>query len=92
MLGVSNMVLVHFWRESGCALDEVSVSWKPINFMIYSDLFPDLIMEAADGWIREQQPVEERHYEVVFDHVIEHDGHGTVTSEYFEPVRQRQGE
>jgi len=44
-----NKILVDLWLEDGCSKEdgEVAVSWHPINFSIYSTLFPDMIQEES---------------------------------------------
>lgn len=89
---ISNKILVRFYVEEGCSQDEgeASVEWAPINFFIYSDLFPDLIREAVDEWLDKNIIRNGTRYEVVFAHVRELDGAGYLTSEYFEPVLEEQ--
>jgi hypothetical protein len=84
-----NLILVHAYLESGCSQEEgeVSVSWKPINFMIYSPLFQGMATDAADEWLDTFKMEPETHYEAVFKHVVERDGAGAVHSEYFVPVK-----
>lgn len=81
-----NLVLIHFFLESGCSQSagEVSISWKPINFMIYSPLFVEMIYEAAESWIDETTMEPDTRYERTFKHVVERDGAGAVHTEYFE--------
>lgn len=88
---MSNLILVHAFLEDGCsqAEGEIMVSWKPINFMIYSPLFQDMATEAADEWLSTFEMKVEEHYEAIFRHVVESDGAGAVHSEYFERVEVR---
>lgn len=90
---IKNKVIVNFFLESGCSQedDEVSTRWHPINFQIYDDQFVDLIREAISEWLDEHIIAHEVPHEVIFAHVIERDGVGAVTSEYFEPVLHEQG-
>lgn len=84
----SNKIIVEFFLEEGCKqeLGEVNISWNPINFGIYNDLFIDLIKEAIDEWLSEHTLRTYLHYEVIFKHVVEHDGAGACAGEYFEPI------
>lgn len=59
------------------------ISWKPINFMIYSDLFQNMATESAEEWVGTIKMEHETLYEAIFKHVVEHDGAGAVHSEYF---------
>ena len=67
------------------AKEEVDISWRPINFSIYSNLFAGMAEEAADQWISENDLPIEKQVEVFFEHIVEHDGAGAVMSEYFRP-------
>lgn len=82
-----NIILVHAYLESGCsqADGEVRISWKPINFMIYSSLFQGMAEQAAEEWLSTFQMEPETHYEAIFVHVVENDG-GAILGEYFAPV------
>ena len=83
-----NKILVDLWLEDGCSKEdgEVAVSWHPINFSIYSTLFPDMIQEAIDEWIADHNIAKEHHYELIFQHTVESDGGGAVSAEYFEAI------
>lgn len=83
-----NLILVYAYLESGCSQEdgEVSVSWKPINFMIYSPLFQDMATDAAAEWLGTFKMAPETQYEAIFKHVVESDGAGAVHGEYFAPV------
>lgn len=85
---MENLILVHAHLEDGCsqADGEVMVSWKPINFMIYSPLFQGMATDAADEWLSTFTMEPETHYEAVFKHVVESDGAGAIHSEYFARV------
>lgn len=85
---IRNKIKVDFHLEGGCSQKEgeVSFSWQPINFSVYSRLFPDLIEEACDEWLSENDLQEDVVYEVIFAHVVEYDGAGAVTGEHFEPI------
>lgn len=87
---ISNKVIVTFWLDSGCSQEdgEVSIAWQPVNFAIYDRLFVDLIYEAADEWLSENTLKSEVPYEVLFKHVMEHDGAGACHSEYFSPISE----
>ena len=87
-MAISNKIVVHFYLEDGCSQKdgEVSISWKPMNFMIYSELFPELIQIAIDAWLSDNELAVNTVHEVIFAHVVEHDGAGAVTCEYFEPI------
>lgn len=84
----ANKILVEFFLEEGCKQedDEVNTSWKPINFMIYDDLFFDLIKEAMSEWLSDHKLQNYQLHEVIFKHVVERDGGGACTGEYFEPI------
>ena len=88
MMGVRNKIKVDFYLEDGCSQEEgeANVSWQPINFSIYSDIFIDLISEATDQWLSENTIEKNMVYEVIFAHEIERDGGGAVVGEYFEPI------
>ncbi|MCP5004958.1 MAG: hypothetical protein GY941_13640 [Planctomycetes bacterium] len=85
---IRNKIIVNFFIEDGCSQDEGEASshWQPINFSIYSDLFPELIQEAIDEWLSDNTIAEHTAYEVIFAHVIDHDGGGAVLGEHFEPI------
>lgn len=89
-----NLVLVHLWLEDGCSQDdgEVSIHWKPVNFMIYSDMFPSMIYEAVAEYLSEITLLHEDLKEVLFRHVVERDGAGAVLGEWFEPVTLKEGD
>ena len=84
-----NLILVCAYLEDGCSQEdgEVLVSWKPINFMIYSPMFQGMATDAVDEWLRTFKMMPETPYEAVFMHVVESDGAGAVHSEYFVPVK-----
>ena len=84
---IRNKIKVEFFLEQGCSQDkdEVSVRWSTINFDIYSDLFVDMIQEAVAEWLDENRIAENVIHEVIFAHVMEHDGL-SVHAEYFEPI------
>ena len=73
---ITNKVRVTFFLEEGCKQEdeEVQIEWTPINFSIYSNLFPDLIYEAAWEWLNEVKLTPNILHEVLFAHVVEHDG------------------
>lgn len=85
---IRNKVLVCFYVENGCNQDkgEASAEWTPVNFPIYDELFLEMIRDAIDEWLDQNVIRKNTRYEVIFAHVIERDGAGAVTSEYFEPV------
>ena len=80
-----NKVLVNLWLEDGCSQEEGEVgrSWSPINFSIYSDLFPDMIYEAIEEWLSNNTMRTEIEYELILEHIQDHDGGGALTNEYF---------
>ena len=84
---IRNKILVTMFLEDDCKQedDEVSISWVPINFAIYSDLFPEMIQNSIDSWLNHNKLERNTLYEVIFAHVIEHDM-GAVHSEYFDPI------
>lgn len=85
---IRNKVIVNLHLEDGCKQedDEVTISWTPINFSIYSDLFPEIIKSSIYDWLADNEIGERYYHEVIFAHCMEYDGAGAVTSEYFEPV------
>ena len=85
---IRNKIRVVFFLEDGCSQEEgeVGAHWTPINFAVYSDLFPELIKLAIDEWIDDNPMVVHTEYEVIFAHVIEHDGGGAVLGESFVPI------
>lgn len=87
-MSVRNKIIVDIFLEDGCSQEkgEVSSSWQPINFRIYSDLFPELIQHAIDEWLSENSIVSGFIYELIFAHVVEHDGGGAVLGEHFEDI------
>lgn len=84
----ANLILVYAYLESGCSQQEgeVLVSWKPINFMIYSPLFQSMAEEAAAEWLGSFTMEPEKKYEAIFMHKIESDGAGAILGEYFSRV------
>ena len=76
-------VLVDLWLAAGCSQDEdeVLISWKPINFSIYSDLFQDLVYDAVNEWLSENKLRHETDYELILAHV-----HEDEVTEYFEVI------
>ena len=91
-MSIRNKIKVIFYLEDGCTqeADEVSSHWSPINFEIYSDLFPDLIQEAIGDWLSENTVDENYIHEVIFAHDIDYDGGGAVTGEWFVPIYHEQ--
>ena len=85
---IRNKVRVNLLLEKDCSQDEgeTAVSWSPINFDVYSDLFPDIIILAVDEWLSENRIEYDVLYEIIFAHCIEHDGGGAVVGEYFDPI------
>jgi hypothetical protein len=86
-MSISNKILVTFFLEDGCSQEEgeVSVSWVPINFSIYSPLFHEMVDIAVGEWLSDNK-LDDLVYEVIFSHVVEFDGGGAVVGEYFEPI------
>lgn len=91
---MDNLVLVHLWLESGCSQDdgEVSISWKPVNFMVYSDMFPEMIYEAIAEYLSTITLRHEELKEVLFSHVVDQDGAGAVLGEWFSPTHLKEGQ
>lgn len=85
---MDNLVLVHLWLEDGCsqAAGEVDIRWQPVNFMIYSKMFPDMVYEAIEEYLGQTTLRHECLKEVMLRHVVERDGGGAVLGEWFEPV------
>ena len=89
-MAIRNKIIVNFFVEDGCSQEkgEASSHWRPVNFDIYSELFPELIQLAIDEWLEDNTIRKNVVYEVIFAHVIEHDGGGADLGEYFEPIHQ----
>ena len=89
---IRNKIKVCFFVEDGCKQedDEASAHWEPINFQIYSSLFPELIQEAIDQWLVDNEIGSSVTHEVIFAHVVERDRGGAVVGEHFEPVLHEQ--
>jgi hypothetical protein len=89
-VSIRNKIKVDFFVEDGCSQGEGEASshWQPINFAIYSELFPEIIQHAIDEWLSENMIAKNVVYEVIFAHTVEHDGGGAVLGEYFEPIYQ----
>ena len=87
-MSIKNKIIVSFLLPAGHDQDkdEVEISWHPINFSIYSARFHELVEEACSEWLEENRLSHDKAYEVIFSHVVEHDGAGAVTGEYFEPI------
>ena len=85
---MKNIAEVHFWLESGCSQDdgEVSMMWQPLNFMIYSPLFQDMIEEFSEEWLGDNRLEVETEYRVLVEHVVEYDGAGALMAEYFQQM------
>lgn len=83
---MKNKILVNLWLDKGCSQEdgEYYLSWNPINFSIYSELFQDIVEESVSEYLSNIKLKEETRYELIMQHIVEHDGAGTVTSEYFE--------
>lgn len=89
-MSIRNKIKVDFFLEDGCSQEdeEVSTHWQPINFSIYSSLFPELIEDAMNEWLSENTMKKHYIYEVIFAHVVERDGGGALLGEHFEPIYQ----
>jgi hypothetical protein len=87
---MKNKIIVNLWLEKGCKQEdmEYNIGWKPINFDIYSDLFQEIVEESVHQWVSENPIKEEIHYELIMEHIIENDGAGTVTAEYFNVINK----
>lgn len=86
---MDNIVLVQLHLEEGCSQDagEVSIAWKPVNFMIYSELFPEMIYEAVAEYLDAIRLKPYDVIEVFFRHVVDRDGAGAVLGEWFAPTQ-----
>ena len=93
-MSIRNKIKVTFFVEDGCSQDEgeASAHWETINFSIYSELFPELIQHAIDEWLQDNVIAKHTAYEVIFAHVVEHDGGGACLGEHFEPIYQESAE
>ena len=89
---IRNKIRVCFFLEDGCRQedDEAGAHWGPINFQIYSKLFPELVQEAIDQWLVENTIAPNSTHEVICAHVVERDRGGAVVGEYFEPILYEQ--
>ena len=89
-MSITNKIIVKFYLEPDCDQEEgeTGVEWTPINFSIYSSLFPDLIQEAVDQWLDENKLLHAVVYEVIFAHRVERDGGGALLGEHFEAIHQ----
>jgi hypothetical protein len=89
-----NIVLVHLHLEEGCSQDEdeVDIQWKPVNFMVYSDLFQDMIYEAVDEYLSDITLKTNEFREVMFKHIVDRDGGGAVLGEWFVPLILKEAE
>ena len=87
-MSVRNKIIVSIYLDDDCSQEdgEVSISWQPINFMIYSTLFPEIVALSIDDWISDRTIKKGVLYEVIMQHRVEHDGAGAVTGEYFEEI------
>ncbi len=87
-MGIRNKIRVEFYLEDGCSQEEgeVNTSWQTVNFSIYSDLFTAMIGEAIAEWLGDNTIEKDTMYEVIFAHVVEHDGGGAVMGEHFDPI------
>ena len=85
---IRNKVKVIFFVEDGCYQNEgeASAHWEPINFAVYSSLFPELIQDAIDGWLEDNTIIDGVAYEVIFAHTVNRDRAGAVLDELFEPI------
>tara|TARA_R110000737_G_C14334487_1_gene442117 strand:- start:358 stop:636 length:279 start_codon:yes stop_codon:yes gene_type:complete len=85
---MKNKIIVNFSLEEDCSQEEgeVSIMWQPINFMIYSTVFHEIIDISIADYLSDNLIEHWAAYEVIFQHIVEHDGAGAVTSEYFEPI------
>ena len=84
-MSISNKVIVDFWRGDGHSLDEIDISFRPINFNVSASYFDSIMLAAVEG-IAEYKPEVEVQYEVIFRQVVERDGAGAETDGYFEQI------
>jgi len=84
-MNIKNKVIVNLWLEDGCkqSEDEVSISWHPINFSIFSKLFQDMVYEGVDEWLSIHNLRTERRYELIMEHIIE-----DATTEHFQVIHK----
>ena len=87
-MSIRNKVRVCLYLQDDCSQEggEVSIFWEPINFMIYSDLFPEIISISIDDWLGDNAIDKRCQYELIFEHIVEHDGAGAITCEYFQAI------
>jgi len=84
----NNKIMVDLILPDGHSQEdgEVDIRWKPINFWIYSELFPEMISEAVDQWLSENKLEVGVEHELIFQHIVEHDGGGALMDEHFEII------
>jgi len=87
-MSIRNKVLVKIYLEDGCKQedDEVSICWVPVNFLVYSNLFQELIDNAVDDWLSENKLCHGYLHELILAHEVERDGGGAITGESFEII------
>ena len=87
---IRNKVIATLHLPSDCSQEdgETSIEWCPINFSIYSALFPDLITDAIDEYLDNHELKHDVLYEIVFAHVVDRDVAGAVLGESFEVIHE----
>lgn len=84
-MNIRNKVIATIYLDDGCSQDdgEASISWRPVNFDIYNELFPDLIIEAVNEWLLSKRLIVNMSYELILAHEIDRDKGGAVLGESF---------
>ena len=87
-MAIANKVIATVFLEDGCKQDddEVSMHWRPINFDIYSELFPELITTSIYEWLSDRTLQINEVHELIMAHEVERDGGGAVTAEWFKVI------
>lgn len=86
-MSIRNKIRVCLYLGDDCSQEkgEVTISWEPINFMVYSDLFPEIIAISIDNWLGDNAIDNLCEYELIFEHIMVNDG-GVITEEYFKVI------
>ena len=84
-----NKIIVNIFLASGHSQKdgEVEISWHPINFSLYSDLFPVMVKDSVDDYLSNNKLEFDADYEIIMSHMMEFSQDGfSVTAEWFEPI------
>lgn len=80
----NKVIATVFWGDRGGSKDDATISWHPINFSIYSDLFQEIVLMAVTEWIEDSDLQPEVQYELILEHSTHRDGGGAVYHESFQ--------